>query len=73
MPGDLTVALRLYRARLAAGDTPGALTALHAVTIHPGCPAYFYYLEAKLATEAGRWPTAWDAWQRYLDAAAENG
>ncbi len=72
-PGDLTVALQLYRARLAAGDASGAATALHAVTTRPGCPAYFYYLEANAATDAGRWPTAWEAWQRYLDAVPENG
>ena len=72
-PGDLTVALRLYRARLAAGDPPGAMTALHAVTTRPGCPAYFNYLEATLATDAGRWPTGWDAWGRYLETTPENG
>ena len=72
-PGNPTVALRLYRARLAAGDAPGALSALRAVTARPGCPAYFHYLEATLAAGAGRWPTAWDAWQRYLDAAPDDG
>ncbi len=72
-PGDFAVALRLYRARLAAGDAAGALSALHAVTTVPGCPAYFHYLEATLCADAGRWVAGWDAWQHYLDAAPGNG
>ena len=67
-PDDPSLALRLYRARFAAGDIPGALAALHAITTRPGCPAYFHYLEAALATDAGQWATAWDAWTRYLNA-----
>lgn len=58
----------LYAAERAAGDVPGALETLQRATARPDCPAYFYYLEATLATETGRWELGWPAWQKYLSA-----
>ena len=64
-PGD---ALKRYQAQMAAGDKAAALTTVQRMTTQPGCPAYFYYLEASLETEAEHWNVGWAAWQKYLAA-----
>ena len=66
-PRDPVAALGLCRALRAAKDGDAALAALHRTTVQPGCPAYFFYLEATQAAEIGRWPQAWTAWSRYLE------
>ena len=65
--------LALYAAEKAAGDPTGALEALRQATSRPGCPAYFFRLEAEAASELGQWSVAWEAWQKYLSASPENG
>ena len=65
---DPALALALAHAQQAAGDTTGALLTLHRAGQRPDSPAYFAYLEAQLATEAGEWKTAWEAWRQYLVA-----
>lgn len=70
VPKDPVAGLALYRAQLAAGNPPGALGALHRLTIQPGCPAYFFYLEASLAGEAGQWQVGWAAWRQFIDKTA---
>ena len=69
--GNPLFALRLFRARHAAGDLTGALAALRPVTSRANCPGYFHYLEAVTASEAGRWPEAWEAWVHYADTPRE--
>ena len=65
--------LALYAAEKAGGDQTGALEALRQATSRPGCPAYFFCLEAEAAAELGRWNVAWGAWQKYLSASPEAG
>jgi O-antigen ligase/tetratricopeptide (TPR) repeat protein len=67
-PGDAALALRLYRAQKQAGDLPAALTTLRRIRAVPGAPAYFLYLQALTAAEAGDWAASWNAWQDYLGA-----
>ena len=67
-PGDAALALRLYRAQKLAGDLPAALSALRRISAVPGAPAYFFYLQAVTAADAGDWPGSWEAWQEYLGA-----
>ncbi len=71
VPGESlepAAALMLYRAQKDADDKPGALQALQRITAQPACPIYFHYLEATAAGDANRWPVAWAAWDRYLQA-----
>ena len=70
---DAALALALYRAQRANGDSAGALLTLRRATDHPDIPAYFSYLEAQLAMETGQWETGWEAWRRYLVLVAANG
>jgi O-antigen ligase len=65
-PGDAALALRLYRAQKLAGDLPAALAALRGISAVPGAPAYFLYLQAIAAADAGDWTASWNAWQDYL-------
>ena len=65
--------LALYAAEKAAGNDVGALEALRQAAARAGCPAYFFYLEAGLATELGQWSLAWEAWQKYLSTVPEVG
>ena len=69
-PGDPVAALELYRAERAAGDGQAALAALHRLSVQPGCPPYFFYLEAVQAAEVGQWTAGWEAWRRYLEKTA---
>ena len=70
---DAALALALYRAQHAAGQSVEALMTLHRVSNRPDAPAYFSYLEAQLAMETGQWKTAWEAWERYLTTTAAKG
>ena len=72
-PKDPASALRLYRAQQAMGDLPAALATLHRMTALPSCPAYFHYLEATAATDAGQWEIGWAAWKKYLSVIPGNG
>ena len=66
-------ALKRYGAQMASGDRAAALTTVQRMTSQPGCPGYFYYLEATLETEAGSWDVGWAAWQKYLAAVPGTG
>ena len=70
---DPALMLALYRAQEAAGDADGGLTTLHRITHRADSPPYFQYLEARAATKAGQWKTAWEAWQRYLATITNRG
>ena len=69
---DPALTLALYRAQQAAADLDGALTTVRRMTRRVDSPAYFTYFEAQLATDAGQWKIAWEAWQRYLTTVAVN-
>ena len=69
-PGQV---LALYSAEKTAGNDAGAWEALRQETARAGCPAYFFYLEADLSAELGKWDVAWEAWEKYLSAVPEAG
>jgi O-antigen ligase len=64
-PGDPFLSLQLYFARSTLGNS-AVLSAIRKTTARPGCPRYFYRLDAELSAENGEWRRAWEAWQRYL-------
>ncbi len=72
-PDDPALALALYHAQHTAGDFAGSLTTLRRITRHPENPAYFLYLEASTAMEAGQWKAGWEAWERYFALVPVNG
>ena len=67
-PADVALAFRQYNADRKAGDVKGALAAAGRITSLATSPAYFHYLEASAAAEAGNWARSWNAWRNYLHA-----
>ncbi len=67
--GGLAPGLELLRAQRDAGQRTEMLATLRELTARPAPPAYLFFLEAQLRTEARDWPRAWLAWENYLQRA----
>ena len=67
--GGLAPGLELLRAQRDAGQRTEMLATLRELTARPAPPAYLFYLEAQLRTEARDWTRAWAAWEQYLQRA----
>lgn len=65
---DFSTGFALYQAQMQADESGLALDTLGRLTSHPDCPTYFHFLEANLAMMKQQWQTAWQAWERYLNA-----
>ena len=68
-PEDIQTGLSLYAALRNLRQNEEALSTLRTVNAIAGRPHYVPYLEAVLWAEKSDWARAWDAWQRYANAA----
>jgi O-antigen ligase/tetratricopeptide (TPR) repeat protein len=66
-PDSLTAGLILYFAQMNAGSLDDALATLQTLLKMPDHPAYLAYLEAQIYAGKKDWPSAWAAWQSYLN------
>jgi hypothetical protein len=72
-PADYPAAYALYEAEIKKGRKDEVLAMLQDVTLLPGCPPYFYFLEADLHAGRREWQECWTALKAYGDALRKPG
>lgn len=64
-PDSYAIGFQLYSAQMEKGQIDEALMTVRHFTDLPGCPAYFYFLEAEAWAEKKNWERAWKAFEKY--------